>query len=156
MANNTERRYTTEEVTAIVRRSLESRPTQDAISHSELEEIARELGVDGESLDQAIRAQETEGVREQARQEWMAKRRLQFFEHFRAYLIVNAFLLIVDLMTPAGPWFYWVLVSWGLGLAFDASDAFFPSKEKVEQGVSKVLRKRAYAKTEGWSEAPVE
>ena len=145
MGEQNERQYTTEEVTAIVRRALEKRRNADAIGHAELAEIARELSIDDRALNEAIRAQETEGVAEQARKEWLAKQRTEFSGHLRAFLIVNGFLLIVDLLTPGGPWFFWILICWGLGLAFDACDTFFPSRERVEKGTKRMLRKKRHA-----------
>lgn len=42
-----------------------------------------------------------------------------FLTHLVAYIIVNAFLIIVNLYASRDIlWFPWVLVGWGLGLAF--------------------------------------
>jgi hypothetical protein len=42
-----------------------------------------------------------------------------FLAHLAAYIIVNVFLIIVNLLTsPTALWFYWVLIGWGIGLAF--------------------------------------
>lgn len=43
----------------------------------------------------------------------------EFLSHLAAYVIVNVFLVVVNLLTSPGTiWFYWVLVGWGIGLAF--------------------------------------
>jgi len=40
-----------------------------------------------------------------------------FWSHFVVYLIVNAGLLIINLITsPHQLWFYWPLIGWGIGL----------------------------------------
>ncbi|MEM0453727.1 MAG: 2TM domain-containing protein [Sulfolobales archaeon] len=42
-----------------------------------------------------------------------------FLAHFTSYVIVNMFLLFVNLYTtPRHLWFLWVLAAWGVGLAF--------------------------------------
>ena len=58
-----------------------------------------------------------------------AKKRVEairgFYEHFVAYIIVNAGLFIIDLLTsPDSWWFYWPLVAWGVGLVFHAVSVF--------------------------------
>ena len=42
-----------------------------------------------------------------------------FLEHLATYIIVNVFLIFVNLsQSPENLWFPWVLASWGIGLAF--------------------------------------
>jgi len=42
-----------------------------------------------------------------------------FLAHLAAYVIVNAFLIFVDLYTSTNStWFHWALGGWGIGLAF--------------------------------------
>lgn len=41
------------------------------------------------------------------------------YEHVISYIIVNAFLIFINLWTnPEYIWFIWILVGWGIGLAF--------------------------------------
>ncbi|MEM3507376.1 MAG: 2TM domain-containing protein [Candidatus Bathyarchaeia archaeon] len=50
-----------------------------------------------------------------------------FISHFAAYIIVNIFIVFVNFLTsPRVLWFYWVLLGWGIGLAFH----FVFSREK--------------------------
>lgn len=50
-----------------------------------------------------------------------ARKRVQelkgFYVHALMYLLVNVALLVMDLLTPGGPWFYWPMLGWGIGLA---------------------------------------
>ncbi|MCS7144196.1 MAG: 2TM domain-containing protein [Archaeoglobaceae archaeon] len=42
-----------------------------------------------------------------------------FLVHLTAYMIINVFFAIVNYITsPNNPWFYWLLLGWGIGLAF--------------------------------------
>lgn len=42
-----------------------------------------------------------------------------FLSHLASYVIVNVFLISINLLTsPGSLWFYWVILGWGIGLAF--------------------------------------
>lgn len=47
-----------------------------------------------------------------------------FYTHLAVFVIINAFLLVMDWLTGPGWWFYWVVWSWGLGLAIHAYITF--------------------------------
>ncbi|MCS7126048.1 MAG: 2TM domain-containing protein [Aigarchaeota archaeon] len=45
--------------------------------------------------------------------------RKDFINHFIAYIIVNVFIIFVNLwISPREIWFVWPLVGWGIGLSF--------------------------------------
>lgn len=53
------------------------------------------------------------------------KKRKDLYGHMVAYVIVNAFLVLVWYLTNAGYfWPMWVMIGWGVGLAFNAWDVF--------------------------------
>jgi len=53
------------------------------------------------------------------------KRKRDFWGHVVAYCIVNAFLVVVWLLSGGGYfWPGWVIGGWGIGLAFNAWDAY--------------------------------
>ena len=43
------------------------------------------------------------------------------------YVIVIGFMLIVDLITGPGFWFYWVALAWGLGLTIHGATVYGPT-----------------------------
>ena len=47
-----------------------------------------------------------------------------FYIHATIYAAVNATLLAIDLLTPGGPWFWWPLLGWGVGLFSHAVSVF--------------------------------
>ena len=71
------------------------------------------------------------GVREAAEyaeaEQW-AWRRVKslrlFYNHATVYVIANIVILLVDKSTPGGPWFYNVLLGWGLFLGLHALYAY--------------------------------
>ena len=53
------------------------------------------------------------------RAESRVKQRVALISHIGSYIIVNAFLVLIWLITGRGyPWFVWVMVGWGIGVAF--------------------------------------
>jgi hypothetical protein len=62
---------------------------------------------------------------DQARYEQATKRVRElkgFYGHLAVYVIVNAFLLIINLLTsPHALWFVWPLLGWGIGIAIHAA-----------------------------------
>jgi hypothetical protein len=143
MPENNPRRYTPEEVNAILRRAIERQGpgATGSVTHDDLLETARELGIDAAQVEAALTEQETYGAIEEARVRWRAQRRKKFFEHLRAYLIVNSMLFLMDYFMTGGTWFYWCLFGWGIGILFDASDTFFPKEKDIERGARKLLEK---------------
>jgi len=58
-----------------------------------------------------------------------AKRRVKeirgFYIHLVVYVLVNAFLFLLDITTSPGVfWFYWPLLGWGIGLVLHAAYVF--------------------------------
>ncbi|MEO8209418.1 MAG: 2TM domain-containing protein [bacterium] len=52
-----------------------------------------------------------------------------FYSNLFAYIIVNIFLAILNLLTsPDHLWFLWVVLGWGIGLAIQAYSIFGKSR----------------------------
>jgi len=145
MSNFLNRRYTPEEVSAIVRRALEKRAGDDgAVSYDELAETAREMNISPERLQAAIEEHEDSYELEKAREKVLRRRRSEFNAHLRSYLIVNGALIVINLLTTWYPWAIWPIVGWGIGLAFHASSALFPNERDVDRAARSLLRKQRY------------
>ena len=137
------RRYSDEEVSAIFRRALQSGGHRDTINHSELVDIARSSGISPEQLQAAIEEESREGDLDAAKEKWKGRHRQEFYGHLTSYCIINGFLLMVNLITgPRYLWVVWPMMGWGVGLAFHYVNTFFVADEKVERGARKLLRKR--------------
>jgi hypothetical protein len=141
MAPEQPRRYTPDEVNAILKRALDRQAPAGSVTQEELMETARELGIDPSQVESAIMEQETVGAMEAAREEWKLRQKKEFFEHLRSYAIVNIVLFMINLMT-GGHWFFWPLFGWGIGLLFHASGAFFPKERDIERGARRLLEKQ--------------
>ena len=48
-----------------------------------------------------------------------------FYNHLSIYIVINAFLAVLNLATDAGHlWFPWVIAGWGIGVALHAYSTF--------------------------------
>lgn len=110
-----ERFYHSGEIEQILMRAMELQQGE-ALSRSQLEEMASELGISPETLDAAEAKWRQDLKRKQARQ--ALKSRLK--RHAIAYLAVNAFLFAIDLSSGGLNWAFWPLLGWGLGLVMHA------------------------------------
>lgn len=143
------RQFTSDEVSAIVRRALQSQVASDSISFTDLLDIAQQSGISESALRQAIEEEDTLGELERAKETWLWRRKSAFFRHLRTYCIVNGFLFLLNVITNPGGylWVVWPILGWGIGLAFSAAEAFFPSHDRVERGARHLLRRQQRRQT---------
>ena len=122
-------KYTSEEVTRIIRRALEMK-REETVSHHDLLQTAEELGLDPETLEAAIKSEKAEFEKEAARKERLERRKAGFKGHLWSFIIVNGGLFLINAMTPGPWWFQWPLLGWGIGLAFKFRAAYYPVPKK--------------------------
>ena len=54
-----------------------------------------------------------------------ADMKLAFRSHLMAYVLVNAGLFAINVLSSPGDWwFYWPMLGWGIGLVFNAWDVY--------------------------------
>lgn len=73
-----------------------------------------------------------------------AKRKLDFYNHLLVYVIVNAMLFAINIITsPDGYWFVWPLLGWGVAVAIHAAKTFLmpPDSELLERMTEREIRK---------------
>jgi hypothetical protein len=79
-----------------------------------------------------------------------AKKRVEeikgFYSHLIIYVVVNIVLVIINLVTSFGVWwFYWPLLGWGIGVFFHAMSVFvfskFPGSQWEERKIKEVMNK---------------
>lgn len=72
------------------------------------------------------------------------KKKRDFWAHAVAYCIVNIFLIIVWYLTGHGYfWPVWVMGAWGIGLAFNAWDAYGRSSSAISEAeIQKEIERR--------------
>ncbi len=79
-----------------------------------------------------------------------AKRRVKdlkgFYRHLTVYVLVNALLLVINLVTSTSYlWFYWPLLGWGIAILLHAASVFgggrFFGKDWEERKIKEILEK---------------
>lgn len=136
MEEFTSQQYTQEEVNRIIRQALKIK-NEDTVSHQDLIETAREIGIDTQVLETAIEQEQREYEKEKIRQARLKRRKIGFYSHLWSYLIVNAALLLINNFTPGPWWFQWSVLGWGIGLAFHYKAIYFPASKAVERRMKK-------------------
>jgi len=144
-----EKYFSKSEVDRILRRALEKSPPKgDTLTESEIIRIAEELGIDQNQVRIAIREEEKYAQFENAKILWKKKKRREFYQHLSSYVIINGFLVGINVVMSGGiGWAIFAILGWGIGLIFDFIESFFPSEEKVEKGARKMMASNKWKKT---------
>src|SRR4029077_16065239 len=97
-----ERKYSEDEVKATLHRALArgGDDMADRLSHAQLAEAAREVGIAPEALETAIAEERVARERERDREEWRLRRKGQIRSAVVTYLVINALVFAIDLLTP--------------------------------------------------------
>jgi hypothetical protein len=135
--------YNQEEVNRIIRRALKIK-NEDTISHQDLIETAREIGIDPKILEAAIEQEQQEFKKARIRQARLKQRKMAFYSHLWSYLIITAVLLLINIITPGPWWFQWAVLGWGIGLAFHFKAIFFPHGKRFEKAIRSRHHKAAF------------
>ncbi len=63
----------------------------------------------------------------------LAERRQDFFKHFRTYLAMSIFFVVLNVLTPTGHfWAIYPILGWGLGVLMEYWSLFGPMKDTDE------------------------
>lgn len=142
------RTYHQEDIQQILQIAIARQAYQGEFSHEQLVEIAEELEISPECL-------------QVAEQEWLAKQadnrhRLEFNQHRRRrlqkrignYVIVNAFFVILSLISSGGlSWLLYISAFWGLFLGLDAWNTYQSQGEDYEKAFQRWQRRNQVQRT---------
>lgn len=109
--------YEEAEVNDILRRAMAIDATQGKHGRDLLEVTAQELGISPEALALAEEEHQREYVRQQEMNEFIQHRRKGFWEHLTTYVLVNIFLVFLNLWNfdkDDHYWFVYPLLGWGI------------------------------------------
>jgi len=141
------KQYSRDEVEEILRRALETQPLE-MLSHRDLVDSAVEAGIDAADVEAAAKQLEEERevlVEEDRIVNWRKKR---FLQSIYTYLVVNAGLFVIDIMSGPGWWVQWVLAGWGIALALGARRALMPDRERLRARARRRVARRSRGKWE--------
>jgi hypothetical protein len=138
--------YSREEVEEILRRAAERTDAgSDGLHHEDLVAAAREAGIDVGAVEVAVGEVAARRTEQQWVATWDARRKRRFGSHLMTYLVVMAFLFLVNLLTGGVWWFLWPVAIWGMVVALHATRALpAPSPEQAEK-VTRRERRRSEA-----------
>ncbi|AFY32647.1 2TM domain-containing protein [Calothrix sp. PCC 7507] len=133
--------YNSEQMQQILQKAF-ARQQQGEVSRQQIIEIASELGVSSESLQAAEQEWLIQEIEVKKRQKFHSQRRGEFKSHLIAFIGVNGFLIVLNLLTsPAYFWAIFPILGWGLGLFFDAVKAYKTNGESYERDFQEWLKK---------------
>lgn len=118
--------------------------TEDCLSRAQLLEIADELGIDAGDLAQAEQQWHSQKTQQAQRSHFDRDRQQRFRHKATKYVIVNGFLMALDLLAGGGLGFsLYVAVGWGLGLAMAGQRTYGLKGDAYERQFQNWSRRRA-------------
>ena len=97
------------------------------MTHERLLATAAELGITPEAVEHAERTVRSQRENETLRREFARHVKKDFYSHLTTYLIINSFLVLMNVFTSHGlriGWAIWPILGWGIGILFHAREAF--------------------------------
>lgn len=148
MPDSDSRRYTDEDIQAIIQRALEQQGgAKGEITHSDLLGIGEQVGVSAETMERAAHDVLEERRASQATERVRSSRKRWLVAHAAVFALINGLLFTVNALTTPGEWwFLFSVVFWGLALAGHAAFA-------LGSGVSARRKHRERARIEAETSA---
>lgn len=142
--------YTDNEIDAILQKALEAGDTDLGLTHEELADVAAQVGITTEQLEQAAEQVRTERAGADdlaAAKAEVAKRtrrrRRGWLQHFFTYGVVIAGLAALDFVTGGGmTWWFYPAVGWGMAVALQAVGVLMYDEDRDLERQLRRIRKR--------------
>jgi hypothetical protein len=156
------RSYHQEDIQQILNLAIAHQANGGEFSREQLVEIAAELGISTESLQQAEQEWLVQQNQRQKHREFNIYLRNQLKKRFGKFLIVNSFLIGLNLLSVGQlSWSLYILLFWGLWLGLSAWNTFQLQGEEYERAFQKWYRKHqltqiaqsVYSRINNWIKA---
>lgn len=151
------RKYSDDDVRAILDRALAKSPSSDGLSHAELLSIGEQVGVPREALARAAQELQEERLHAEAQRAITAGRRRWLGYHAALFALINALAFAVNFFTTPGEWWsLFSIVPWAFALIVHAgiSSALPPSQRSIERQRQRLAQKRRSLATSRMRVAP--
>ena len=140
--------YNSEDIQQIIQIALARKGEDDELTRQQLWEIASELDIDPKTIQAAEQDWLERKTMDANRHAFDLFRRDRFKQKLIKYVIINSFLLSINfLMTGAITWSVYILLFWGLGVAFQGWNTFQSQGEKYEREFQKWMFRHEVNKT---------
>ncbi|MGQ4647319.1 2TM domain-containing protein [Lyngbya aestuarii] len=137
------RSYKQEEIQQILNLAIAHQVEGGDFSHEQLVEIAAELCISTESLQLAQQEWLVQQKDQQKRDQFNSYRHRKLQRNFGKYLIVNIFLVCLNLLTSGQlSWSLYILLFWGLGLGLSAWSTYQSEGEEYQRSFQKWQRQQ--------------
>jgi len=117
--------YSSDDINRIIRRALKIKQN-DSITHEDLLNTAKELGLDSQTIENAVEQEMRDHEKTRTQESKAKHRKAGFHRHKWSYIIAIGGLLLINIFTPGPWWFQWPAIGWGIGLAFHYRAAYIP------------------------------
>lgn len=125
--------YRSEDAQQILQIAIARQAEAGELSRAQLYEIAAELNIAAVDLEQAEQEWQIRKGELADRQVFIRLRQSQFKQRLVRFLIVNGFLLALNLLiSPGWLWALYVALFWGIGVALDAWRTYGMGQEEFE------------------------
>ena len=126
-----ERRYSRDEVDAILGRAIERERGGDELSHEQLLAIAQEVGVSADSIERAateisVEVRQRDDLARLRKNAWRG-----FVAHLIPYVCVNGLLIVLNLLTTRFPWALFPILGWGIGILSHLLAVAMPNPDRL-------------------------
>ncbi len=139
--------YSRDEVEEILRRALETQPLE-TLSHRDLVDSAVEAGINAADVEAAATQIHEEREILVEEEQIVSARKKRFLQSIYTYVVVNAGLFVIDIMSGPGWWVQWVLAGWGIALALGARRALMPDRDRLRARARRRIARRSRGKWE--------
>ncbi|MGF1539922.1 MAG: 2TM domain-containing protein [Pleurocapsa sp.] len=126
--------YSQDDIQEILYLAIAAKDDRELLTRQHLLEIARELDIDGKTLEIAEKQWLEQKAIDRQRQTFNLHRRQKFRQKLTKFLIVNGFLVVLNLISAGTvSWSLYILLIWGLGLALHGWRTFQSQGEEYER-----------------------
>ena len=132
MTEDYPQQYTTDDVSRIIRRALKIEQS-DSLSHQELLDTAKELGIAPGKIEEAIQLEASALERDKFKKEYLKRKRSSYKARLWSFVTLNTIVFIINAMRPGPWWFQWVLLGTGIGLIVNFRKTYFPTEYQIEK-----------------------
>ena len=130
--------YNQQDIQQILNLALARQEMVEEFSREQLVEIASELGISTHTLLEAEREWLAKQQEQQKRHEFNSYRRSQFKKSFGKFVIVNSFLLAINLINVGYlSWSLYIFLFWGLWIALRAWNTYQVQGDDYERAFQK-------------------
>ncbi|HAG82555.1 MAG TPA: hypothetical protein DCL61_15680 [Cyanobacteria bacterium UBA12227] len=135
--------YRQEDIQQILNLAIAQEANDGEFSRDQLIEIAAELGISPQRLQEAEQEWLLQQQEQQKRREFDIYRRRHLQKKVGKYVIVNTFLVALNLISAGQlSWSLYILLFWGLGLGLKTWNTYQLQGQEYEQAFHKWYRKQ--------------